>query len=321
MNKHNLFIFNSKEIFIFIFKLLFIFVMVLLFCLHISPQFSGNYQASLIDKVENLKNVDGPKIVLLSNSNLVFGINSEEIESKFGMPVINMGLHGGLGNAFHEEMGKVNVCEGDIYIICHNSYSDDGTIMDIDLAWITLENHPELWKLLQAKDFKRMIEGYPAYLKKCIYLWLNHSGNQDSGSVYSRSAFNDYGDIEWEDNGLEYIFDEKSVPVPEITDNVAIRINELNRYMLERGATLLIAGYPIGSGEYTPDKELFIEFQNELKEKMDAPVISDYINYFFDYQYFYDTNLHLNNKGREMRTQQLISDLENYFKMINNAKK
>ena len=107
----------------------------------------GKLQASLIDKVQRLENLHEPKIVLIGDSNLAFGIDSEKIEEAFGMPVVNMGLHGGLGNAFHEEMTRLNVTEGDIYIICHCSYSDDGQLKNKELAWITLENHPSLWKI------------------------------------------------------------------------------------------------------------------------------------------------------------------------------
>lgn len=48
---------------------------------------------------------------------MAFGFQSEQIEEAFGLPVVNLGLHGGLGNAFHEEMAKINVCEGDIYYL------------------------------------------------------------------------------------------------------------------------------------------------------------------------------------------------------------
>lgn len=288
-------------------------LMVLAFLFHVSPQYLCNYQASLIDKVNRLESIEGPKIVLLSNSNLAFGINSEDIESAFGMPVVNMGLHGGLGNAFHEEMGKLNVCEGDIYIICHSSYSDVGGIEDPELAWITIEDHFKLWKMLRTEDIKPMVKAYPAYLKKCISLWLNDAGNMEEKGVYSRAAFNEYGDIEWKDKGQKYEFVEGSVVVPEISDNVVERINELDKYFSERGATLLIGGYPIGSGEYTPDAELFVEFQQQLEEKLNPPVISDFTDYFYEYKYFYNTNLHLNNEGKNLRTQQLIEDLQNYF--------
>ena len=241
-----------------------------------------------------------------------FGFNSEEIEEAMGMPVVNMGLHGGMGNAFHEEMGKLNVQPGDIYIVCHDTYDDDDTILRPDLAWITLENHWDMWKILRPKDIWQMVQGYPSYLKKSVTLWASQSGNQKQEGPYSRDAFNEYGDIEWEDHGLETEFSEFSVLVPKISDSVAKRLNDLNTYFKDRGATLLIAGYPIGNGEFTPDVQEFVDFQNDLENKLDAEVISDYRDYMFDYKYFYNTNLHLNNQGKELRTQQLILDLKKW---------
>ena len=52
---------------------------------------------------------------------------------------------------------------------------------------------------------------------------------------YSRDAFNEYGDIEWEDHGLETEFSEFSVLVPKISDSVAKRLNDLNTYFENRG--------------------------------------------------------------------------------------
>ena len=93
----------------------------------------------LLDKSARLKSIDGSKIVLIGDSNVSFGFQSELIEQAYGIPVVNMGLHGGLGNAFHEEMAKINVHEGDIYVICHHTFADNGKIDDTELAWITLE--------------------------------------------------------------------------------------------------------------------------------------------------------------------------------------
>ena len=50
--------------------------------------------------------IEEPKIILIGNSNLAFGIDSEKIENSVGMPVVNLGLHGSLGNEFHESMAK-----------------------------------------------------------------------------------------------------------------------------------------------------------------------------------------------------------------------
>ena len=284
------------------------------FLLYLSPQYTGNYQASLLDKISRLENTDSPKIVLIGNSNLAFGIDSEELEREFRMPVINMGLHGGLGNAFHEKVSLTNIREGDIYIICHNTYHDDGTIPDPDLAWITIEDHFFLWKMLCREDIKPMFYAYPAYLKRCISLWLTDSGNRDYGdNVYTRSAFNEYGDIEWDDDGQIYEFKPGDITLPQISNNVILRLNELNTYLTDQGATLLLAGYPIADTVDRPSDEMFRSFRQELAKQMDAPVISDYTDYIYPESYFFDTSFHLNTNGKKARTQQLIKDLQAYL--------
>lgn len=88
----------------------------------IGSQYKYNYQASIIDKVERLESISEPKIILVGHSNLSFGIDSKRLEDAMKMPVVNLGLHGGLGNAFHEEIAKLNINEGDIVVVCHSSF-------------------------------------------------------------------------------------------------------------------------------------------------------------------------------------------------------
>ena len=76
-----------KKKIIFFAKCLVMLLLVVLFCFEIvMPQYSLNYQAVLIDKNERLCSIEGPKIVLVGNSNLAFGIDSAAIEEAFGMP-------------------------------------------------------------------------------------------------------------------------------------------------------------------------------------------------------------------------------------------
>lgn len=78
MDKHSLFTFNFKRGIVFVAKLVVLFGMIIFFLIKLSPQYLMNYQASLIDKVERAENIDEPKIVLLGNSNLAFGMDSEK---------------------------------------------------------------------------------------------------------------------------------------------------------------------------------------------------------------------------------------------------
>lgn len=159
--------------------------MLVVFLSLIMPQYSDSYNVGLIDKVERLESIEEPKIVLIGNSNLAFGIQSELLEKEIQMPVVNMGLHGGLGNAFHEEMAKINVHEGDIYVLCHTEYNDDGDIKDPTLAWTTIEDHIELWKLLRKEDILPMLRAYPNYLRKCINLCISEEGGVDQAYIFT----------------------------------------------------------------------------------------------------------------------------------------
>ena len=311
MYRRNLFISNFKKNIVFFVKNLLLLCIVLLFCVKIvMPQYTGIFNASLIDKVKRLEAIDGPKIVLIGNSNLAFGMDSQKLELAFGMPVVNMGLHGGLGNAFHERMSMLNICEGDIYILCHTGFSDDGTIFDKTLAWTTIENHINLWRLMDLGDIYPMMKEYPIYLKKCLELFVSRKGNELPGGIYSRDVFNKYGDVVIERTS-QYTFTSPVNP-PSINDITIDRINKLNEKITEKGAVLLVAGYPIGKGELTAPEEEFVKIQKILSERLACPVISDYRDYMFDYSLFFDTDLHLTTEGVTLRTQQLIEDLQRW---------
>ena len=311
MNRNNLFISNSNKTMVFVGKLVVFSLFVVCYIAHIIPQYEGSYNAALVDKVERLQSIEGPKIVLLGNSNLAFGIDSKMIEDAFGMPVVNMGLHGGLGNRFHENMAKYNVCEGDIYIVCHTVYSDDDTVGDATLAWTAIEDHWELWKLLDWKDVKPMMQAFPTYLKKSIDLYSLGNGNEDNGGFYSRSAFNEYGDVELTRNSTEYTFETEIWPAA-VNETATERLNELESFLKERGAVLLVAGYPIAKGELTVDTDIFRQAQEILEKELECPMISDYTDYFLAYNYFYDTNFHLTTEGTKLRTEQLIKDIRDW---------
>lgn len=320
MNRHSLFIFSSKktcrrEAAIFLLKIFCVMIMLVIFmAVIVMPQYRYAYTASLCDKLERLVSIEGSKIVLIGDSNLPFGINSEMLEGAFDMPVVNMGLQGSLGNAFHEEMAKINLCKGDIIVVAHTAYADQDKITDPVMAWLAVENHPQLWRLIRLKDIPDMYFAFPTYAKRALTLWASKDGNeQDLGTVYSRFAFNEYGDVSFERKTTRYTFTESSVRVPEVNDICTGRLNELNRYVTDCGASLVVAAYPIADGEFTPPEEEYVLFQTELQEALDCPVISDYRDYFFDYDYFYDTQYHLTSEGADMRTKQLICDLENWM--------
>jgi len=283
----------------------------------VGSQYRNIYNASLSDKLDRLNTIYEPKIILVGNSNIAFGIDSELIETSLGMPVVNLGLHGGLGNAFHEEIAKQNINKGDIVVVCHSDFSDLDNIPDPELALITYDNQSNIFPVFRKKDYIDLIKAYPTYLRKSYKLWLTDEGNIKKSKPYSRDAFNKYGDVVFKPNELkvkEDYFKKNTVALPKINNICINRLNELCEYCLSQGAFLVIAGYPIARGKYNKySEEEYVKFQNELIDVLNCPVISDYKNYFYPYDYFYDFSLHLNEKGRQARTRQLISDLNNWI--------
>ena len=313
------FILNILSFAIIVFLCLFVIAMMNYFI--VGSQYSSLYQASVIDKINRLKSINEPKIILVGNSNLSFGIDSEMIEKAIGMPVVNLGLHGGLGNEFHENIAKENINNGDIVILCHSRYNDEADkIEDPLLACITIDNHIELLKMFRLEDYFSILISYPNYIKKSIFLWLTHKGNTLRDGCYARDSFNKYGDIVYKPDymqmNVEDFFantNDNEIFITQISNKCIKRLNDYNKYIVSRGATLIVAGYPIAYGKYSSFKYSDVKkFENELRNALDCEVISDYTNYLFPYEYFYNTKSHLTKKGAEVRTKQLISDIEKW---------
>jgi hypothetical protein len=61
--------------------------------------------------------ISQPKIILLGGSATLFGLNASLIESELGLPVINGGLHAGIGLASILREGKKMITPGDTVVI------------------------------------------------------------------------------------------------------------------------------------------------------------------------------------------------------------
>lgn len=276
----------------------------------VCPQYSNEYTAAMNDKVGRLYSTEGRRIVLIGNSNVAFGFRSDMLEEAFGIPVVNAGLHGAIGNAFHEQVCKLDPHEGDIYIVCHTSFDDNDSISAKE-AWITIENNFSLWKLIRLRDMDVMLKGFPSYMAKCYKLWVKNEGNLATPGHYTRAAFNEYGDMATPRDERVIEFSSGDIYISPVTDKETKRLNGLSRYLKKRGAKLVMAAYPIPDTDFTPADESYDELTDRLKEAYDFPVISDYKNYKMDQDLFFDTVYHLNDEGVIVRTEMLIEDIKN----------
>jgi len=77
---------------------------------------SGDYISAILDKDRLLRDTPSPKIVFVGASNLAFGLDSERVQSAMRLPVVNLGLHGGVGLKYMLDSTRPYVKKGDIVV-------------------------------------------------------------------------------------------------------------------------------------------------------------------------------------------------------------
>ena len=280
------------------------------------PQFGDRYPAALADKIARLRAVRGPKIVVIGNSNVAFGIDSKVLARAFGRPAVNAGLHAGFSGLFQERMAEANPVPGDVYVLCHARYDDDFFSSDPFFTWTAVETRLPAFAILRPSDVPGLVRGLPDYIRAALESAAEKAAwpegrpgrRKASDSAYARRAFDENGDNIFA-RAPRYEKVEHVVPPPGPTQETADRINALARRLREKGAFVVVAAVPVVEDPATDPPEAFDAFRDRLAGLLECPVISDWRDYRFPRSWFFDNSLHLTNEGATRRTEQLARDL------------
>jgi len=277
---------------------------------------SENYLMANQDKVHALSATLSPKAVLVGGSNLAFGIDSELISKSLGMPVVNMGLHAGLGISFMINQVKRHLKTGDVVVLVpeYSAYirpEGSNTLIELlDLDKVSIKD-------IDLSIIKTVTHYFPAYAQTKL-LKLFRSGDLNdirTSGIYFRSGFNESGDV------IEHLRDDKqhlaadisklngtdySLSVPE-----TVIIEDFHKWCHIRGIELLIS-FPAYPETHFKEVEKFAEKILVSLMKKGVKVISYPEEYKLDNSRFYDTLYHLNQIGRYERTVKLIEDIQGY---------
>lgn len=311
------------------------FLALLLGTLLAPPVYDGTFVGALADKYERLYSIDQPKLIVVGGSSVAFGLDSEELEARVGMPVVNFGLYATLGSKIMLDLSRDAIGEGDIIVFAPETdpqawslyFSGRTTLEALDadysmLSGVDRDDLPSLWGQLWSHACSKL-----AYLIK---------GKPDmKDSIYQRSSFNDYGDIVYprpEPIGAlkRAGYDKNKLITLDgsiLSDDFVEYLNDYIAFAKKRGATVLLSfspmnrlaverNYRTGTGEEkvpVNTAESISAFAETLRERIDCPLISDPADYIMDYRLFYDSNFHLTDEGAALRTAQLAKDLTPYL--------
>ena len=288
--------------------------LILLVFLGIRPD-PTHYFAGSLRQVELLENVPSPRIILVGGSNVSFGLDAALMQKKLGLPVINDGLHAGLGVVPLKEIQQY-IREGDVIIVSleYNMFSHRETMAG-DRAFLSdwIEYSPRRIKYL-LDPLAETPSIYATMLQRKVNRQVNTillgGSLEESRGVFSGANFDGEGDfighLEAASVSRRKI---PSVPYPvtSLQDDIFVFLEHFDRIAREKGARVYFAAPASRQSNCkatgaAPMAEFFKAFQ----ERSSIPVLTPLEDVCLPDKYFFDSEYHLNAQGRELRTERLI---------------
>lgn len=263
--------------------------------------------AAIADKHKRVDEINRPKIILAGGSNLAFGINSKKLQDEFDVPVVNLGLHAGLGLQFIINELKTLIKKEDVIILSIEYFLNQKG--SYDLQNHTKDLYPEAHSYYDktiVKDILVHIEKTRKNLKS-----INESKTVDTSfSVYSRKGFNKFGDVV---SHLDQTSPKELKGIEILTYRNWDGIKDLNDFYeyakaIDVNIFFVYPNYP--KSEYIKNQKVLNKLHAYISENLLIEVLSTPQDFIFDDSLFYDTHYHLNKYGRESRTNKLIEVLK-----------
>ena len=279
-------------------------------------QFGDTFMGELKSKYERLKETSGKRIVLVGGSGVAFDCDSALMDDFFpSYEIVNFGMYAGLGTKAVMDLSENYIHEGDIVILSpeqgEQTFSD---YFNGEYMWQAADGAFGMLRDLKSENFEAMLGNFPRFaLEKLNYVTKGQKPQTDS--IYQKKSFNTYGDIELDtcrENILPNGYDvnqkvrfTEDVVQPEFMDYM----NDWAKRLEKKGAVVWYRYCPVNKLS-VEDMDDLAAYDVFLRQKLDFPVIGNPDNRLMEAEWFFDTNFHLNQPGKEVNTVQLIRDMK-----------
>lgn len=279
-------------------------------------QFGDTFMGELKSKYERLKETSGKRIVLVGGSGVAFDCDSALMDDFFPLyEIVNFGMYAGLGTKAVMDLSENYIHEGDIVIL--SPEQSEQTFSDYfngEYMWQAADGAFGMLRDLKSENFEAMLGNFPRFaLEKLNYVMKGQKPQTDS--IYQKKSFNTYGDIELDtcrENILPNGYDvnqkvrfTEDVVQPEFMDYM----NDWAKRLEKKGAVVWYRYCPVNKLS-VEDMDDLAAYDVFLRQKLDFPVIGNPENSLMEAEWFFDTNFHLNQPGKEVNTMQLIRDMK-----------
>lgn len=286
--------------------------------LAVMPKPDNTFFLAAADKWRAAERAVSPKLLIVGGSNTAFGVDSRTLSDALDMPVVNLGLHAGLGLEYILDEARQFVEAGDIVVVSpeyEQFYGDQiwGRQQLVELAWL----HPPSLRFMTApRQLAALAAGFPpVFQDRLRSLWLDFRspGRHKGHAVYHRDAFNEHGDVV---SHLDAATDRVVADMPLLRDTtdgfnpgVIQALNEFHDDVRDRGARVFVMLPTIPARHYRLRQEAVEAIYARLRDEGEAPVLSSPRNQVGPDDHFFDTAYHLSREGRAAQTRRLLGML------------
>ena len=283
------------------------------------PVYSGQIEGSFNVKYDRLRTLEGKKIVVVSGSSSLNGIDSELFEELMpGYSVVNYGTNAANPSLFFLDVISKYAGEGDI-IVHAPEYGAGAPMGTNEFHAKMFRGNEQCYDIFRDVDMSYYTDFWDSFREFQVGDSSDSSlvpAIHQSGKEYQLDAdINKYGDIGTVRTSVRGSFGSAFETFSDAGLNDA-NLNAVNKKITARGAVMVMSFGPHDSSVIRPselEREVYDKVNAYCAEVLDYPVVSDVGEYIMEHKKFYDSEWHLNGEGAKERTRNLADDLKAYL--------
>lgn len=273
---------------------------------------ADNYLMEFPVKRKMLEQKESPRIIFQGGSNVAFGIDSKTISDSLHLPVVNSGLHAGLGLKYIMDSSFSLYRKDDVLVIMpeYEHFFGKGAYgEEITLGYLPYIGTLSDFRNLNYCQFAVVSKGFVQMTLRNILDACKGKSVTEDKFVYSKSGFNEWGDE------ISHWYKKRDIepavesPLPELNtayiDYFATQIAELRK----RGVNIVLLP-PATSAANVKMNQNKLEELTAMFSLKNIPFSAPCNLFGYDSTYIYNTLYHLNKSGVSVNTYHVISALK-----------
>lgn len=305
-----------------------------------SEKVENELELTYIIKNNRLVSLESPRLIIISGSNSLFGINSEVLHEKTGFNIVNLGSHAGISLEFHVHNVVKHLKRGDVVLMpleyeyyfrsslsssfeAQNYHSWGSEFLKdlnyIDKVLFFFKTKPEIYLKKFFYNYQKIdVVGFLSKRKLDTSVYKSWKG-------YNSASINNFGDILSDVGPTSGFLDYKKNGIPYLSKYSLsdIKIDSIveAKKIIEKSGAVLYLTHPVSVSNSLFD--LDSQENTELVNSFETILIEKGLNFICDVHdshmhidYFFDTHYHLNRLGADIRSNKLAGCLNNVLNKL-----